>query len=788
MEYKALHRENSVYTKDGKMFVEGYASVFNNVDSDGDVILKGAFASTINPEYRKSLQQNPIRFITEHDAHGDPLGVLVELEETDKGLWFKAKIDDTAVGRDAYKQFDSGSRDSFSIGYRVLKESTISFKTAVEKGYNVSGFDGASVNELLEIDLIEISAVKFAANSSARISKKGLKMDVVVGDTVLFTDFDGGQSGSDLYAGEVVEIIDGPVELESGVIEPEEGDRVLKVAITEELEDGSIGATGDVVYVLESLVVVSNEPESDVEAVTEEQASEDTEEDVEEKSKPAKPRVQFALKPKAAEESKHEAEKPSETSDLKEELESVKSAMKAMSESFKSVVSDMQKSHKNEVNAVKKQTIRNQATSVLLASKRAKGEVMTTGINKAFGKFGEHVKGKSVESVLNQRVSVKGGFFETKAAPIAVTADSSNLQSQNVDRRGILSTVEERPMLRDLMRVVRTDKGIISYIQESGAATAVADLAAGVSSGATTITVDNATSFYEGQEIFLEPEGSNKREKATIVDIDGETITLAEPLVENHANGATVSAKTFKFTPETEVKPAMNLDFQEKEAVVKTLAHWVPVTKQALDDIDMLRSYIEDRLIDGLKRTEERQILYGNGGSEELDGIANDAGIRDYKWSDGGECDTKLDALRRAITLASYSGLRPDVAVLSIDDWEDVELAKGQDGHYIYADVVSGTEQRRWGLRVFTSTVVPAGQAIVGAFSKGATLWDREDISIAVTDSHSDFFVRNMYAIRAEERIGLSIENPEAFVLVEFDEAPECPCCGDGNGGNEEEE
>jgi len=42
-----------------------------------------------------------------------------------------------------------------------------------------------------------------------------------------------------------------------------------------------------------------------------------------------------------------------------------------------------------------------------------------------------------------------------------------------------------------------------------------------------------------------------------------------------------------------------------------------------------------------------------------------------------------------------------------------------------------------------------------------------------------------MYAIRAEERIGLTVECPEAFVLVEFDEAPERPCCDGGDGGGD---
>ena len=57
----------------------------------------------------------------------------------------------------------------------------------------------------------------------------------------------------------------------------------------------------------------------------------------------------------------------------------------------------------------------------------------------------------------------------------------------------------------------------------------------------------------------------------------------------------------------------------------------------------------------------------------------------------------------------------------------------------------------------------------------GAMLWDREQTTIRVAEQHDDFFVKNMVAILAEERIALTIFRPEAFVAVEFDQAPQQP-------------
>lgn len=763
VDYEAMmikvDRTKGVYKTDDGMYVEGYGAYFNNVDSQGEVIVKGAFAGSLTADYREKNQLNPPKFIKGHKHNGDPLGVFVEIEETDKGLWFKAKLDDTTAGREAYTQFDSGSLDSFSIGARILETENITLSEAKRRGYRTDGWSKPDVTVFKQLELIEISAVLFAANTSAKIGKKSMVTKADAGEYVKFYE------GDILHTAVVLEVLDEAVELENGTIEPVEGDPVLKVDIVEENEEGELEGTGDIVYLLESQTV------SEVEDVDEAEVEEAADAEEVKAASAEKSRI-LGVKP-AVSVPAAEPAAPADTS------ENIAKAIDGLKVDIKSFVEKSTREAKSNIDALSTEIDKLKSTNRPSRTIK-KGKEMS--VKTAFGEFVEQVKASGEHAtgfVKRAPMSFKGSFYKglTTKADHPVTTQTSGLPAQNVDRRGVIDSIDETPMLRDYLKVVRTDKGNIEYIQETGAATAVTTLAAGVSSNATTITVDSPVSFFVGQEIFLEPEGSNKREKAVIQSISGSVLTLEEGLIENHAEGAVVGSVTFKFTPETEIKPAMNLAFESKSAAIKTLAHWVPVTKQALDDIDMLRSYIEDRLISGLKKTEEYQILYGKGGSEELDGITNNPNIRDYKWSQGGECDTKLDALRRAITLASHSGRRPDLIGISIDDEEDVELAKGRDGHYIYADVVSGTERRRWGLRMFSSPYIPAGQAIVGAFREGMTLWDREDISIAITDSHDNYFIRNMYAIRAEERIGLTVECPEAFVLVEFDEAPECPCC-----------
>ena len=231
--------------------------------------------------------------------------------------------------------------------------------------------------------------------------------------------------------------------------------------------------------------------------------------------------------------------------------------------------------------------------------------------------------------------------------------------------------------------------------------------------------------------------------------------------------------------PETQAKPQSNLSFNLKTESVKTIAHWIPASRQILADAPQLRGYVDQRLIYGLNQAEEQQILYGAGGAN-LQGIMTHTGIQTYSWSAGAVGDTKIDAIRRAITLARVAEYPVTGIVLHPKDWEDIELAKGTDGRYIWVSVTEGGQSRLWRAPVAETTAIQEGECLLGAFRMGAMLWDREQTTIRVAEQHEDFFVKNMVVILAEERIALTIFRPEAFVAVEFDEAPQVEAPQDG--------
>lgn len=221
---------------------------------------------------------------------------------------------------------------------------------------------------------------------------------------------------------------------------------------------------------------------------------------------------------------------------------------------------------------------------------------------------------------------------------------------------------------------------------------------------------------------------------------------------------------------EGEDKPQSELKFELKTEAIKTIAHWIPIGRQVLQDVSQLRGYIDNRMTYGLKLVEENQILYGNGISQNLNGIMTQAST--YDWSSGQPDDTKLDCIRRAMTVAQLAEYPVNGLVVHPTDWQDIELLKDSTKKYIWIVVTEGGIQRLFGLPVVVTTAMQSGEALIGAFNMGAMLWDREDANVRISEHHADYFIKNLIALLVEERIGLTVFRPEAFVAIDFDNAP----------------
>jgi HK97 family phage major capsid protein len=235
--------------------------------------------------------------------------------------------------------------------------------------------------------------------------------------------------------------------------------------------------------------------------------------------------------------------------------------------------------------------------------------------------------------------------------------------------------------------------------------------------------------------------------------------------------GFTNSAATVTETAGTP-KPQSEIKFDIVTTAVTTIAHWVLATKQILDDVPQLQSYIDGRLRYGLMYVEENQLLNGGGTGTDLNGIYTQATAYSAPIAPTAAGNlTKIDVIRLAILQAMLAEYPANGIVMHPSDWADIELTKTDDGAYLFANPQGGAEPRLWRLPVVETQAMTVDKFLTGAFRLGAQLFDREDANVEISTEDSDNFRKNLVTIRAEERLALAVYRPEAFIKGDFSDA-----------------
>jgi len=209
------------------------------------------------------------------------------------------------------------------------------------------------------------------------------------------------------------------------------------------------------------------------------------------------------------------------------------------------------------------------------------------------------------------------------------------------------------------------------------------------------------------------------------------------------------------------LKPESGMVFERTTTVVRTIAHWMPITKKALSDAGQLRSLIDQFLLYGLEEAFEDELLAGDGTGEHFTGLLNTSGVQTQAAPGAGQ--TIFDTARIARRKVRIGGrTNPTAYVLNPIDWEKYELMKDGNEQYFGAGPFALTAPRLWGLPVIESEALPVGTGFVANWNQ-AIVFDREQASIQATDSHADFFIRNLVAILAEMRAAFAVLRPPAF-------------------------
>jgi len=259
---------------------------------------------------------------------------------------------------------------------------------------------------------------------------------------------------------------------------------------------------------------------------------------------------------------------------------------------------------------------------------------------------------------------------------------------------------------------------------------------------------------------FYSATGDRTAHIRNFLNVSATESNAIEYFVETFTNNAAIQ------NPELSAKAKSELAYDLVNSPVQTIAHYVIASRQILNDAAMLRNQIDNRLTYGLALKEDQQLLYGTGTSGEIEGLMVNASVQDAGGVATG--DNLVDHIRKAIALAATSEYLANGIILNPTDFANIELLKGDDGHYIWATVPNGGEARLWRVPVYESTAMTAGEFLLGNWNLGATLFDREQATVRVAEQHADLFIKNGVVVLGEERVALAVYRPQAFVKGVF--------------------
>lgn len=134
--------------------VQGYFSIFGNIDADLDIVEKGAFRKSIS-ENGPNSKRPRIKHLLQHNTL-KPVGLLLDLKEDEQGLFFESRISKSTDGNDTLTLYDEGILTEHSIGFNILdsRQDTVG---------------QTEVNRLTELKLWEGSTVTWGANELAQV-------------------------------------------------------------------------------------------------------------------------------------------------------------------------------------------------------------------------------------------------------------------------------------------------------------------------------------------------------------------------------------------------------------------------------------------------------------------------------------------------------------------------------------------------------------------------------------------------------------------------------------------
>ena len=212
-------------------------------------------------------------------------------------------------------------------------------------------------------------------------------------------------------------------------------------------------------------------------------------------------------------------------------------------------------------------------------------------------------------------------------------------------------------------------------------------------------------------------------------------------------------------------KAQVDFDITMKDAAAQYIAGYVRISRQMLDDIPAMTSFLQSRLLEKYLVAEDAQILSGNGTAPNLQGILPVA------TAATGAATVDVEQLVQAIAQLETSNYSATGILVNPTDWAAIMNTKNSGSAYsLPASTVVTTDGSVSiaGIPLYKSTAIAVDKFLVGDWSMGAQIMQNQGISVQFSEMDGDNFTKNMITVRVEARIAFPIYYAGAFIYGDF--------------------
>lgn len=213
---------------------------------------------------------------------------------------------------------------------------------------------------------------------------------------------------------------------------------------------------------------------------------------------------------------------------------------------------------------------------------------------------------------------------------------------------------------------------------------------------------------------------------------------------------------------EGDAKTEIAFSGELKRAEIATIAGWTPASRQVLSDHAALQSMIGNVLSSKVLDRLESQLVNGPGGQGKIDGLVRLG--TPFVPAIGA---SPVDIIGEAISSLAEYGYQPSAILMNPLDWLKIQITRDEEGGYLFGSPTQPAPPVLWNRPVVLTKSVDEGRALVFDTAY-VTLLDRERASVMLSNSHADFFVRNLVAILGELRAGLEVRDTRAVYVMDL--------------------